>query len=81
MKTITFLAGMLMSCSLAAADIYEFRREPLQPPSTKQVVKPAAKPAANVVKPVTRPADVKAAVTQSSGRPCPTDKNKTCSER
>jgi LAS superfamily LD-carboxypeptidase LdcB len=81
MKTITFLAGMLMSCSLAAADIYEFNREPVQPAPAKQPVKPAPKPATNVVKPVTRPADVKTAVTQSSGRPCPTDNNKTCSER
>jgi len=79
MKTITFLAGMLMSCSLAAADIYEFNREPVQPPPAKQAVKPAPKPAANVVKPVTRPAEAKTAGAQASNYPCPV--GKSCSER
>lgn len=78
MKTITFLAGMLISCSLAAADIYEFNREPVQPAPAKQPVKPAPKQAANVVKPVTRPADAKTAGTQSSSYPCPA--GKSCSE-
>jgi hypothetical protein len=45
MKTTIALSGLLISCHLAAADIYEFTYEPAaQPAPAKTAAKPAPKP-------------------------------------
>ena len=61
MKTIIALSGLLISCHLAAADIYEFTFEPAaQPAPAKTAAQPAPKPApkataATAVKPAPAP--------------------------
>lgn len=70
MKTTIALIGLLISCHLAAADIYEFTFEPAQPApaktAPKATPKPAPKPTAAAVKPPATPAPQPASTSEQA---------------